>query len=499
MKLKNIFLFFAIIAFSCLFYQQSAGINLLIFNLLLIVFSGTTQPDLLKKRNWQMAVLGAVISSAMTVLHNSDLAVVANLTSLILLTGISFNPATSLYVLAIHGFISLFVPFFTNIIQYIVQLSDPKIPTKKGAFSFRTASIYIIPLTITLVFYGLYASANPVFANLIKIPSINISFSLVSFTFLGWVILSGFFSPFGNENLVKWDTSKTDILSRIRLKMKRHFEITALKLENKKGVIMLVMLNILLLIFNVFDFSFILSGKKLPDGMDYSEYVHQGINTLIFSILLAISIILYYFRGNQNFYQNNQWLVRLTYLWIFQNGLLLLGIIHKNQIYIEEFGLTYKRIGVYVYLLMTFAGLLTTFWKVRELKSVWFLFRKNTMVAYSLLIISSFINWDSLIAKYNINTAKHLDVAYLLNLSDTILPELQSLLKNPNISLSTSVRDYTQNSSTVDYYRSTPIITERQFIENQIIDFKEKYKNKEWQSWNYDDLRVFKAINQEKI
>ncbi|MCU0470295.1 MAG: DUF4173 domain-containing protein [Arcicella sp.] len=499
MKLKNIFLIFAITAFSCLFYQQSAGVNLLIFNLLLIIFSGSSQPELLKNRNWQIVTLGAVITSAMTVLHSSDLAVVTNLTSLILLTGISFNAATSLYISAFHGVISLFVPFFTNIIQYIIQLSDSKTRTKKGIFSFRKTSIYIIPLTVTLVFYGLYASANPVFADLIKIPSINISFSLVSFTFLGWVILSGFFFPFGNEKLVEWDTSKKDTLSRIRLKMKRHFESMALKLENKKGVIMLVMLNILLLIFNVFDFSFILSGKKLPDGMDYSEYVHQGINTLIFSILLAISIILYYFRGNQNFYQNNQWLVRLTYLWIFQNGLLLLGIIHKNQIYIEEFGLTYKRIGVYVYLFMTFAGLLTTFWKVNTQKSVWFLFRKNTLIAYILLITSSFINWDSLIAKYNINTAKQLDVAYLLNLSDTVLPELQSLLKKPNVNLSTSVRDYTQNGSTADYYRSTPIITERQFIENHIIDFKKRYKNKAWQSWNYDDLRVFKAINQGKI
>jgi hypothetical protein len=288
-----------------------------------------------------------------------------------------------------------------------------------------------------------------------------------------------------------------DILTRIKLKIKRTFEITALKLEHKKGVIMLVMLNLLLLFFNIFDFSFILSGKKLPDGVDYSQYVHNGVNTLILSILLAIGIILFYFRANQNFYRNNQWLIRLTYLWILQNGLLLFGIIHKNQIYINEYGLTYKRIGVYVYLLLTCAGLLTTFWKVRYIKSVWFLLRKNTLIIYIVLIISCLINWDKLIAQNQINDAKNIDVMYLTNLSDTVLPELRSLLTNKKVNLEVQIKDYTQqNNSTERYnYGSTPIISQRKFIENQLKNFKENYPKKDWQSWNYDGFRVFGAVN----
>jgi Domain of unknown function (DUF4173) len=489
MKLKKILLFFAVIAYSCLFYNQTSGINYLIFNVLLISFSGVINPEIIKKFHWQMVSSGAIISASMIVMHNSDLAVFANVTSLILVAGISYNPQTSLYVSALHGLVSMIVPFFSNIIQYLVDLSNPKIPKSKGIFSLKTASIYIIPLTITLVFYALYASANPVFGNIIKIPELNISLGLVAFTFVGWIGLSGFFYPTGNENLVEWDTSKSDILTRIKLKIKRTFEITALKLEHKKGVIMLVMLNVLLLFFNIFDFSFILSGKKLPDGMDYSEYVHNGVNTLIFSILLAIGIILYYFRANQNFYKNNQWLLRLTYLWIFQNTLLLVGIIHKNQIYIDAFGLTYKRIGVYVYLLMTLAGLLTTFLKVRKLKSVWFLFRKNTLIAYCILIISSLVNWDRFIAQNQINDAKNIDVLYLTNLSDTVLPELQSLLTNKKVNLEVQVYDYTNSNSSI------PLITEREFIENQIKKFKENYPKKGWQSWNFDDLRVLGALN----
>ena len=497
MKLKNILLFLAVIAYSCLFYNQTSGVNYLIFNLLLISFSGVINPEIIKKFHWQMASSGAIISASMIIIHNSELAVFANITSLILVAGISYNPQTSLYVSALHGLVSMIVPFFSNLIQYLVDLFNPKIPKSKGLFSLKTASIYVIPLTITLIFYALYASANPVFGNLIKIPELNISLGLVAFTFVGWIALSGFFYPTGNENLVEWDASKMDILTRIKLKIKRTFEMTALKLEHKKGVIMLVMLNLLLLFFNIFDFSFILSGKKLPEGIDYSQYVHNGVNTLIFSILLAIGIILFYFRANQNFYRNNQWLIRLTYLWILQNGLLLFGIIHKNQIYINEYGLTYKRIGVYVYLLLTCAGLLTTFWKVRYIKSVWFLFRKNTLIVYIVLIVSCLVNWDKLIAQNQINEAKNIDIMYLTNLSNTVLPELQSLLTNKKVNLNVQIKDYTQKYSSTngDLNGSTPIISQRQFIENQLKNFKENYPKKDWQSWNYDDFKVFGAVN----
>ncbi len=500
MKLKNILLFFAIVAYSCLFYQQTAGINFLIFNGFLLAFLGVINPELLKNKNWQISALGSFLSALMIVWHHSQLAVIAHITSMILVIGFTYSPVSSVYVATWHGLLSLVIPYFTRTIQYLIDLNDPKIPKSKGVFSFKTASIYIIPLTITLVFYALYASANPVFADLIKIPKINISLSLISFTFVGWIVLTGFFNPFGNEETIKWDATKMDILTRIRLKMKRKFDLIALKFENKKGVILLVMLNALLLFYLIFDFSFILSGKKLPDGMDYSKYVHEGVNTLIFSILLAIGIILYYFRANQNFYPKNQLLVRLTYCWIFQNGLLLLGIIHKNQLYIDEFGLTYKRIGVYVYLLMTLVGLITTFWKVRELKTVWYLLRRNVWIAYIILIISSFLNWDRMIAKYNINVAQNTDVVYLMNLSDTVLPELQSLLNNPKVNLSVQVRDYTEYSSAPkSYYRSTPILSQRDFIKNQVLRFKENYKEKDWQSWNYDDFRVFEAIKLGKL
>ena len=100
-----------------------------------------------------------------------------------------------------------------------------------------------------------------------------------------------------------------------------------------------------------------------------------------------------------------------------------------------------------------------------------------------------------MIAKYNINVAQNTDVVYLMNLSDTVLPELQSLLNNPKVNLSGQIRDYTDYSSTETHYgRSAPIISQRDFIRKQLLRFKENYKKKDWQSWNYDDFRVLEEI-----
>ena len=114
-----------------------------------------------------------------------------------------------------------------------------------------------------------------------------------------------------------------------------------------------------------------------------------------------------------------------------------------------------------------------------------------------MLIISCLVNWDRFIAQNQINDAKNIDVMYLTNLSDTVLPELQSLLNNKSVNLDVQIKDltYSNNSTERDNYGSTPIISQRKFIENQLKNFKENYAKKEWQSWNYDDLRVFETIN----
>jgi hypothetical protein len=496
MTIKNILLVLSIIAYTCLFYQQTSGINFLIFTLIVITSMTLIQPNYWANPHWRIVAIGAILSAAMIVVQHSILAIVANLCSLILLAGISYNHKTSLFIGIFQGCISYFFSFFINVLDWLLRVFNLKANEQKTvSLSLqKITAFYLIPISITLLFLGLYASANPLFKQLFYLP--NISIDLCYFCFTGWVVCTGFIYPFSHSILQQWDDKHPNTLMRIRKKIKKNIGGIALKIESQKGIIMLSLLNFILLLFHIVDFNFIFSGQQLPSGMDYSEYVHQGVNTLIFSILLAIGIIIYFFRGNQNFYPKNQWLIRLTYGWIIQNGILLISIIYKNQRYIHAFGLTYKRIGVYVYLLLTLIGLITTFWKIQQRKTTWFLFRINTLIAYILLIISSFFNWDSSIANYNIKYAKTLDITYLLNLSNNVLPELQSLLNTSKINLAVTVYDYT--SSDKFQYNRLPPISQRAFILAQIALFKQEYPTKNWQSWNYADQYIFNQLTTHK-
>src|ERR1019366_7656081 len=96
---------------------------------------------------------------------------------------------------------------------------------------------------------------------------------------------------------------------------------------------------------------------------------------------------------------------------------------------IQSSGLTRKRIGVYVYLLLCLIGLVTTFIKVSGKKSNWFLFRKNAWAFYAIFIVACFFNWDDMIVRYNCKNFKslqfdYIDRNYQVELSHTCLASL---------------------------------------------------------------------------
>jgi hypothetical protein len=111
-------------------------------------------------------------------------------------------------------------------------------------------------------------------------------------------------------------------------------------------------------------------------------------------------------------------LKKVSFTWIFLNIIVIIITFIKNIEYITSFGFTYKRIGVLFFLTVTSVGLITTYIKVKRIKNLLFLFRKNLQIAFILFIISSVINWDRLITFYNINYAEKMDLNYLIELSN---------------------------------------------------------------------------------
>jgi hypothetical protein len=217
--------------------------------------------------------------------------------------------------------------------------------------------------------------------------------------------------------------------------------------------------------------------------------VHQGIFSLILSIVIAIAIILWYFRGSQNFAQQKT-LKTLAYLWIAQNLIMLLSAAYKNHLYINEFSLTYKRIGVYAFLLCTIAGLILTFIKIINKRSNFYLIKANSLVWYVILVMAVPIGWDKMIAEFNIYQAeskgKEPHVNYLSSLSYQALPVLlkYEFEKHPEMfNYPTGTYFYDANYS-------------EKIIYNKLRNLVNNEGNYTWQSYNlarckgYDEITL---------
>jgi len=141
-------------------------------------------------------------------------------------------------------------------------------------------------------------------------------------------------------------------------------------------------------------------------------------------------VIGYVFQGNLNFIRNNQKLKTATILWIVQNVFLLSSVAVRNQYYVQELGLTYKRIGVFIFLTIVFVGLICLLIKVVKTKSFFFLARMNSISVLLILSLSTAIPWDQVIVEHNLKSKsiESVDMYYLLSLSQNVQPQLNELI-----------------------------------------------------------------------
>jgi uncharacterized membrane protein len=151
-----------------------------------------------------------------------------------------------------------------------------------------------------------------------------------------------------------------------------------------------------------------------------SAATHERVNAVIFSIIMAVGVMLFFFKNGFNFDKKASNLKLLSKIWIALNGVLIISTIIKNVEYVTAFGLTYKRLGVFAFLLLAIVGLLITFWKIYKQKTNAYLFNQMIWYFYGTLLLCSFINWGNLITNYNISVNKGVEPIFLsgLNFND---------------------------------------------------------------------------------
>tara|TARA_R110002153_G_scaffold56240_1_gene155566 strand:- start:549 stop:1946 length:1398 start_codon:yes stop_codon:yes gene_type:complete len=417
------------LAFSLLFYSKNFGLNLFLISILVVVLVSTLKET--RTMSWGYA-LTYILTSIFILINPTGFTIFVHFMALMVFIGKSISSKTSLYLSWLLGFTNLLVASIANFIQRqnsveekdVKKETSPKLLNRlKGGFF---AGILLI------LFATLYKNANPVFENLVDQISFNfISFPWVFFTFLGYVIFLNILRPLDAQELIAVDVSQKN-----ELETPTEIEIIGqkkqLESEHTLGSFIFIALNFLLVFFLVTDGIYLFQKGDISNA-EYSASVHQGVYALMFSIVLAIILILYFFRGNLNFYKENTQIKTLTYVWISLNIILIVFTSYKNFTYVEALGLTYKRIGVFVYLLLTLTGLITAYIKVAEIKSFVYLVRTNIATVFTFLVLSAAVPWDKTITYFNLSTLENPDIHYLIDLGDTNSIQLYNYAKEKEV------------------------------------------------------------------
>lgn len=439
MKTEKKWYFVIVLAITILLYDQYLGLNSLIITFVSIGYLYTFNKDK-KTKTWWLSSGLWLLSGLSVFLSNTYTGGVMYFFTLINFVAINNNQKYSFPYTFLHTVFS----FFIGIAKFVTPIKKESIDVKNQNWEevkektdvkiLKKIFLYGIPLLLVIVFLKLYQFANPKFAEytaFINFKFINwyfiLLYAILLIALYGLYLFNNFQTSydwdFKHKNLI--DESYTD-----QLQTKIGTET-----EQKMAVMLLSVLNILLVAFLVID-GITLFSTDIDSELTHSETVHQGINILITSIVLVIFIVGFIYRGALNFL-NNKTIKILTVLWLVLNLVITVFNSIKNYHYIDEWGLTHKRIGVYTYLALCVIGLLFTLYKVLKQKSFVFLVRRVSYSFVSFLVVYSLFNWTSIIANYNLDdthfSEDKIDFYYNLDLGFEAYPALVKYFnKHPN-------------------------------------------------------------------
>lgn len=500
-------LMFLTILFNIIFWNEKLGLNLVLFSIPLWVIMFAWNPQSIKVRNVQISFAFTVMATTMVLWHNSLISKIAYFSSMFIFTAYvhQHNLASVIYAMgySIQSF------FKTSEQLILIPFGLPKKWLTKNKI-LKTNLIYLrlslIPIFIFLVFFLLFRESNPIFKDLgnwignnfggwLEVFFTQISFERIFFTIWGLILITFCLYNWHLKFIKELEALESGVIHRQRWSYKGTkliINMIALKNEYRVAVMTMAMVNLLLLIVNFIDIQWLWFGLDVKSIKDFKALVHNGTYTLILSILLSMGIMLYFFRENLNFYKQNIWLKRLAFLWILQNGILSVSVALRVYYYIYEMGLAYKRIGVLIFLLLTLVGLITIFQKIAKQKSAYFLLKTNSWAAYCMLILMSVVDWDVLIAQYNLrhHQTGYIALAYNLSLSDKVLPLIDQYKHNLN--LKKPIKDYSELAIDTGTY------IPEEYIKRRIMRFKAQQKSYTWLSWNYSDYKVTQYFLKQK-
>jgi hypothetical protein len=502
------------ITFDVLFWNQEVGLNLALYTQLVVMVTLLGLPR--HAPQWRSGgfcamLVGTFLCSGAVVWLGSGAARLACVISLVLFLGFRNQPLLRQVAFALFtalGSVTLALPGLTPYLH---------LPTGGSAGWARTrfyGRILLLPLVALGVFHVLFSLGSPQYAELSsqlfgKLGEwlgqllAGISIPHLLFFLLGFVLTAGaivivpyhFFldqeSRFGEFVRRQRDRVASLTVRRPDFRPKTHRTLD-LRKEYLAALAVFGLVNVLLLVVNALDINLLWFGFAPRPGFDLTQFVHEGTYVLILSILVAMGIVLWFFRRNLNFYQQGLPALRWgATIWVVQNVVLVVSVGLRNYYYILHTGLAYKRIGVYGFLLLTLFGLGTVLLKIWQRRSAFSLMRLNGWAAYAVLLLLAFGNWEVWITRYNLQPRfKELDLGFLLTMPERMLPELAAR----EAVLDGMKRIVVLNNSGYGETRFTPAEAHR-MVRQRLERWKVAYpRYRTWQSWTYSEAQAYKQL-----
>ncbi|NBC07873.1 MAG: DUF4173 domain-containing protein [Bacteroidetes bacterium] len=405
--------------YANLFWGELLGLNTLVFAIIAAGFASWQFPQWRQDRRMQLLAGAVLLSAIFVVWHSTFVAKLTHLLSFLLFIGLlNERPLRFVCFGALLGVAKL-------LSAPVALLKDGHGRLPAGTLS-RTLSLSrlaLLPLGLGAVFASIYYHANPHFASFLDRfwPGswLRLEEGLLFRWLLGLFIVAALGkSALWHREVEAVEAQLPEQLQRGQAKWWNFSSSTmALKNEYQNALITLGLLNALLFVANVADLRFVWVeyGKALPQEL--SQYVHEGTYLLVLSIFLAMGVLMWFFRGNLNFFPDNDKLRWLAHLWLAQNVMLVLSVGLRNWQYVAQYGLAYKRLGVFAFLAMVLAGLGIIYQKVRHSKALMYVLERSTWALLLIMLLGSSLDWTSLITRYNIRQAEagELDTYFLFH------------------------------------------------------------------------------------
>lgn len=409
--MKTHHLIFAVTAFFVVvFYEENLGLNLGILGIIvsILVYFNTEERN--KTRTFLIIFATSILSSFAFAWYGDFASFLAVFSSLFLLSFKSKNrELKSLFV------IPVFVLNFTTFIFRVFQF-DKWLPQKRTeGFWQKFLAVVLIPAILLLVFFGIYAQGSSHFASLFSEYELDINlWEVIALSILGFFLAFNYFNFTIYDFLFKQNHHlKNDFLNEDK-ELKPTYDFLDLKSERLSGIVSFIGLNILLLFFIItFNYEQFVEFQK-STANQLAEDTHERVGAVIGSIVMAIVVIMFYFKGSFNFDKEAKLLKLLAKIWIFLNTVLVISALMKNSEYVMNLGLTYKRLGVYAFLSLSIIGLVFTYLKIQKQKTNAYLFNQMFWYVYGTILVCSFINWGGIITSNNL-TRKDFSANYHFN------------------------------------------------------------------------------------